>query len=141
MATWHRLGTRAELMGRVPFAIKLNRHAIAVFFYEGQRIFWSELGYVFPPFPFIAHSRGWDAEDMQNNVRRVKASEPLHELPKFRESRGESARAARRRRSQPASPPRTSSAPWRRRAHGVIPRGRPGPPPPRATSARPWRLG
>src|SRR5207253_3242558 len=26
--------------------------------------FWAELGFVFPPFPFIAHSRGWDAEDM-----------------------------------------------------------------------------
>jgi nitrite reductase/ring-hydroxylating ferredoxin subunit/multimeric flavodoxin WrbA len=46
--------------------------------------FWSELGFVFPAFPFIAHSRGWDAEDMENNVRQVKASEALrtaaHEL-------------------------------------------------------------
>src|SRR5437762_3558955 len=41
--------------------------------------FWSELGFVFPPFPFIAHSRGWDAEDMQNNVRQVKASDALRE--------------------------------------------------------------
>jgi hypothetical protein len=41
--------------------------------------FWSELGYVFPHFPFIAHSRGWDAEDMQNNVRQVKASDALRE--------------------------------------------------------------
>lgn len=39
--------------------------------------FWSELGFVFPAFPFIAHSRGWDAEDMQNNVRQVRDSEPL----------------------------------------------------------------
>jgi nitrite reductase/ring-hydroxylating ferredoxin subunit/multimeric flavodoxin WrbA len=39
--------------------------------------FWSELGFVFPPFPFIAHSRGWDAEDMENNVRQVKASDAL----------------------------------------------------------------
>jgi nitrite reductase/ring-hydroxylating ferredoxin subunit/multimeric flavodoxin WrbA len=39
--------------------------------------FWAELGFVFPPFPFIAHSRGWDAEDMQNNVRQVKASDGL----------------------------------------------------------------
>ena len=37
--------------------------------------FWAELGFVFPPFPFIAHSRGWDAEDMQNNVRQVKMSD------------------------------------------------------------------
>ena len=41
--------------------------------------FWAELGFVFPPFPFIAHSRGWDAEDMENNVRQVKASEALRE--------------------------------------------------------------
>ena len=41
--------------------------------------FWSELGFVFPPFPFIAHTRGWDAEDMQNNVRQVQASTELHE--------------------------------------------------------------
>ena len=41
--------------------------------------FWSELGFVFPSFPFIAHSRGWDAEDMQANVRLVKASEGLRE--------------------------------------------------------------
>jgi multimeric flavodoxin WrbA len=39
--------------------------------------FWAELGFVFPPFPFIAHSRGWDAEDMQNNVRQVRASDGL----------------------------------------------------------------
>jgi len=41
--------------------------------------FWSELGFVFPQFSFIAHSRGWDAEDMQNNVRQVKASDALRE--------------------------------------------------------------
>lgn len=39
--------------------------------------FWSELGFVFPQFPFIAHSRGWNAEDMENNVRQVKASSAL----------------------------------------------------------------
>jgi nitrite reductase/ring-hydroxylating ferredoxin subunit/multimeric flavodoxin WrbA len=39
--------------------------------------FWAELGFVFPPFPFIAHSRGWAAEDMEHNVRQVKASEAL----------------------------------------------------------------
>jgi multimeric flavodoxin WrbA len=40
-------------------------------------MFWAELGFVFPPFPFIAHSRGWDAEDMARNVRVVKGSEKL----------------------------------------------------------------
>ncbi len=39
--------------------------------------FWAELGFVFPQFPFIAHSRGWDAEDMETNVRLVRASEAL----------------------------------------------------------------
>ena len=41
--------------------------------------FWSELGFVFPPFPFIAHSRGWAAEDMDQNVRVVRASDALRE--------------------------------------------------------------
>jgi nitrite reductase/ring-hydroxylating ferredoxin subunit/multimeric flavodoxin WrbA len=39
--------------------------------------FWAELGFVFPQFPFIAHSRGWDAEDMETNVRLVQASGSL----------------------------------------------------------------
>ena len=41
--------------------------------------FWGELGYLFPTFPFIAHSRGWDAEDMETNVRQVRTSEALAE--------------------------------------------------------------
>ena len=36
MTTWHRLGTRDELQSRVPFTVKLDRHQIAVFFYDGQ---------------------------------------------------------------------------------------------------------
>jgi nitrite reductase/ring-hydroxylating ferredoxin subunit/multimeric flavodoxin WrbA len=40
-------------------------------------MFWAELGFVFPPFPFIAHSRGWDAEDMAQNVRVVQGSEKI----------------------------------------------------------------
>ena len=51
--------------------------------------FWSELGFVFPPFPFIAHSRGWDAEDMERNVR---------------SGEGERRRCARRRPSSPSAP-------------------------------------
>jgi hypothetical protein len=45
----------------------------------GLFTFWAELGFVFPPFPYIAHSRGWDAEDMENNVRQVRASDALRE--------------------------------------------------------------
>jgi hypothetical protein len=39
--------------------------------------FWSEIGYLFPTFPFIAHSRGWTAEDMENNMKYVQQSEEL----------------------------------------------------------------
>ena len=35
METWHRLGTREELLAQVPFAIKLDRHRIALFHYDG----------------------------------------------------------------------------------------------------------
>ncbi len=44
----------------------------------GQMLtFWGELGFLFPQFPFIAHTRGWDAEDMEVNVRQVRASDHL----------------------------------------------------------------
>lgn len=46
----------------------------------GQMLmFFSELGFDFPQFPFIAHSRGWSAEDMENNVAFVRQSAELHE--------------------------------------------------------------
>lgn len=41
--------------------------------------FFGELGFMFPQFPFIAHSRGWSAEDMENNVRAVEDSADLRE--------------------------------------------------------------
>jgi hypothetical protein len=40
--------------------------------------FFAEVGCQFPQFPYIAHSRGWSAEDMENNVRYVQESEDLH---------------------------------------------------------------
>ncbi len=40
-------------------------------------LFFSELGFSFPQFPFIAHSRGWSAEDMDKNVEHVMHSEEL----------------------------------------------------------------
>jgi len=39
--------------------------------------FFSELGFMFPPFPYIAHSRGWSAEDMERNVQHIMHSEEL----------------------------------------------------------------
>lgn len=41
--------------------------------------FFGELGFHFPQFPFIGHSRGWAAEDMEHNVSTVKNSSELHE--------------------------------------------------------------
>jgi nitrite reductase/ring-hydroxylating ferredoxin subunit/multimeric flavodoxin WrbA len=46
----------------------------------GQMLgFFAEIGCHFPPFPYVAHSRGWSAEDMENNMRYVQASNMLHE--------------------------------------------------------------
>jgi nitrite reductase/ring-hydroxylating ferredoxin subunit/multimeric flavodoxin WrbA len=42
-------------------------------------VFFGELGFVFPQFPFIAHSRGWTAEDMEQNVAGVQASKELRD--------------------------------------------------------------
>jgi multimeric flavodoxin WrbA len=46
----------------------------------GQMLgFFAELGFHFPQFPYIAHSRGWSAEDMENNIAMVQGSKELHE--------------------------------------------------------------
>jgi multimeric flavodoxin WrbA len=39
--------------------------------------FFAEIGCQFPQFPYVAHSRGWSAEDMENNVRYVQMSKDL----------------------------------------------------------------
>jgi nitrite reductase/ring-hydroxylating ferredoxin subunit/multimeric flavodoxin WrbA len=39
--------------------------------------FFTELGFHVPQFPFIAHSRGWTAEDMEHNVAAVQHSDEL----------------------------------------------------------------
>lgn len=44
----------------------------------GQMLgFFAEIGCHFPPFPYVAHSRGWSAEDMERNVEVVRSSEEL----------------------------------------------------------------
>jgi len=46
----------------------------------GQMLgFFAEVGCQFPQFPYVAHSRGWSAEDMENNERYVRESVSLHE--------------------------------------------------------------
>ena len=42
-------------------------------------MFFGELGFTFPQFPFVAHSRGWSAEDMENNMARVKSDQDLRD--------------------------------------------------------------
>jgi nitrite reductase/ring-hydroxylating ferredoxin subunit/multimeric flavodoxin WrbA len=41
--------------------------------------FFGEIGCQFPQFPYIAHSRGWSAEDMEQNQIAVRESAALHE--------------------------------------------------------------
>lgn len=44
----------------------------------GQMLgFFAELGFIFPQFPYIAHSRGWSREDMEKNVDVVRNSKEL----------------------------------------------------------------
>jgi nitrite reductase/ring-hydroxylating ferredoxin subunit/multimeric flavodoxin WrbA len=41
--------------------------------------FFAEVGCQFPQFPYVAHSRGWSAEDMENNEKFVQNSTSLHD--------------------------------------------------------------
>jgi multimeric flavodoxin WrbA len=41
--------------------------------------FFAEIGCHFPQFPYIAHSRGWSAEDMEKNMEVVQQSAELRE--------------------------------------------------------------
>ena len=46
----------------------------------GQMLgFFAELGFAFPQFPYVAHSRGWSHEDMERNVEIVRDSDELAE--------------------------------------------------------------
>jgi multimeric flavodoxin WrbA len=46
----------------------------------GQMLgFFAELGFTFPQFPYIAHSRGWSAEDLERNQHVVQHSKALHD--------------------------------------------------------------
>jgi len=40
--------------------------------------FFGEIGFVLPPFPYVGHSLGWTAEDMERNVEFVRHHEGLH---------------------------------------------------------------
>jgi nitrite reductase/ring-hydroxylating ferredoxin subunit/multimeric flavodoxin WrbA len=46
----------------------------------GQMLgFFAELGFLFPQFPYVAHSRGWTAEDMERNVDVLRTSRELRD--------------------------------------------------------------
>lgn len=70
--------------------------------------FFGELGCVFPQFPFIAHSRGWTAEDMEVNVAVVRESRELHDAA--RELADRSVRMARLLLAGDACPERVTRA-------------------------------
>lgn len=46
----------------------------------GQMLtFFGELGFMTPPFPFVAHTLGWSSEEMERNMETVRTSEYLHQ--------------------------------------------------------------
>ena len=45
-------------------------------------VFFTDLGFTFPPFSFLGWSRGWTAEDMDKNVMQFKRSEYIQRTAK-----------------------------------------------------------
>jgi multimeric flavodoxin WrbA/nitrite reductase/ring-hydroxylating ferredoxin subunit len=75
ITTHNRVLIRNKVAGFIIVGGQDNIQSVA-----GQMLgFFAELGFQFPPFPYVAHSRGWSAEDMERNVSAVKNSQPLHE--------------------------------------------------------------
>jgi multimeric flavodoxin WrbA/nitrite reductase/ring-hydroxylating ferredoxin subunit len=73
ITTHNRVLIRNKVAGFIIVGGQDNIQAVA-----GQMLgFFSELGFIFPQFPYIAHSRGWSHEDMENNVAIVRQSEEL----------------------------------------------------------------
>jgi nitrite reductase/ring-hydroxylating ferredoxin subunit/multimeric flavodoxin WrbA len=75
LTTHNRVLIRNKVAGFIIVGGQDNVQGVA-----GQMLcFFAELGFHFPQFPYIAHSRGWTAEDMENNVVAVRDSKDLHE--------------------------------------------------------------
>jgi nitrite reductase/ring-hydroxylating ferredoxin subunit/multimeric flavodoxin WrbA len=71
----NRVLIRNKVAGFIVVGGQDNIQAVA-----GQMLgFFAELGFIFPQFPYIAHSRGWSHEDMECNVEIVRASTELAE--------------------------------------------------------------
>ncbi len=75
ITTHDRVLIRNKVAGFIIVGGQDNVQAVA-----GQLLgFFAELGFLFPQFPFVAHSRGWEAEDMERNVEFVRESRELRE--------------------------------------------------------------
>ncbi len=66
---------RDKVAGFIVIGGQDNVQAVA-----GQMLgFFAELGFLFPQFPYVAHSRGWTAEDMERNVDVLRTSRELRD--------------------------------------------------------------
>jgi hypothetical protein len=75
LTTHNRVLIRNKVAGFIIVGGQDNVQGVA-----GQMLgFFAELGFHFPQFPYVAHSRGWTAEDMHNNIAAVRDSKDLHE--------------------------------------------------------------
>ncbi len=75
ITTHNRVLIRNKVAGLIIVGGQDNIQGVA-----GQMLgFLGELGYLFPQFPYIAHSRGWSREDMERNVEIVRTSRELAE--------------------------------------------------------------
>lgn len=75
VTTHDRVLIRDKVAGFIVIGGQDNVQAVA-----GQMLgFFAELGFLFPQFPYVAHSRGWTAEDMERNVAILRTSGELRE--------------------------------------------------------------
>ena len=75
VTTRNRVLIRNKVAGFIITGGQDNVQAVA-----GQMLgFFAELGFLFPQFPYIAHSRGWSAEDMERNVEELRTSQELRD--------------------------------------------------------------
>jgi nitrite reductase/ring-hydroxylating ferredoxin subunit/multimeric flavodoxin WrbA len=75
VTTRDRVLIRDKVAGFIVIGGQDNVQAVA-----GQMLgFFAELGFFFPQFPYVGHSRGWTAEDMEANVEELRTSQDLRD--------------------------------------------------------------
>ena len=111
VTTHDRVLIRDKVAGFIVIGGQDNVQAVA-----GQMLgFFAELGFLFPQFPYVAHSRGWTAEDMEKNVAVLRTSRELREgveCPR-RALRGSSRRACSRPSRRSSASPAAAARPTR----------------------------